>query len=236
MAAISSQLSIAMILLKVLFVTHFEWVFSLDPDRLAGRLLRLAVVVGLLPCAAIFVYESLTSSAPTSGIAYLAAQPHNVVETGLPPVVLYATAWSSLYALTLVFSLVFVPVYSRRTLLRSASLRAGEQKQNLEPEEWRAFASLNRVAVGCLIFVAVVTMTIYSNSVSSSDSGQVPPQVLFAPLLLNLTLLYCLTDHNVMAYMRRAVGRYRQMQHGCHAGPPKPNRIGSTCTKVRPVA
>ena len=210
-ASVSSQLSIALILLKVLLVTHFEWVFALNPETVGRRLFRLAALVGLLPSFGMYLAEGLNGSGAATGLAFLTARPR--VDARVPAVILCALAWFCLYAVTLIFSMIFVPIYSQRMLLRSAALRAGE----LQPEEWRAFASLKQLAIGGLLFATVLAMTLYSNYVSSGDptdhaQALPPPQVLFAPLLLNLTLLYCLTDHNVVAFIRRVVHKHRQLQ------------------------
>ncbi len=100
------QIVIGISISKLLLVTHFYWIFPLDPYKLARSITMTATAVAVLPCAVVGTYKTRHGQLMNHRAAYLAGLAYQ--PDGLPVLDYMALFWTLLAIFTLTLT-IYIP-------------------------------------------------------------------------------------------------------------------------------
>ncbi len=213
----------AITILKIFYITHFEKLFNTDPKMLADFLLKLIVIFAFLPCL-VFSWTDTVSEKPRTpkGVALLAGLTYQ--EGGLPLSVLYTSGLSLVCALIVTVCNLLLGFCPHRILPSRATFHAFEQNRDRQLDELISTANLKKLALGSVMSAFVGGLSFYFNYrvTGSFDNIQLPLPVLLSPFLINIVLAYYLIDPNVATFLKQLLRRHWQPQMGCQGHKRRP--------------
>jgi hypothetical protein len=214
--SISFLLISTLSILKVFYVKHFEKLFNTDPKVLGNCLLILTVLAGLIPCVVLSWVDTVSDRPRTpKGAAFLAGL--KISESGLPLAVMYASGIAAICTITALFCTLYLATFPQASLTSRASLQPCEQNRIKQLEELIRTPNLKKLVLGSVMSAFVGGLSFYFNYKRTDHSGEVyhiPPPVILSPFVINLVLVYYVTDPNVVAFLRQLIHRQWQTFKG----------------------
>jgi len=188
-------LSSAVSVFKILLVTHFEAVFSQDPEIFGKKVVLASLLIGCLPPCLVSMYQSAHGILSTSYVSFLTEEPHTKNMSLTIPI--YGISWFIINLSTFTGALLFIPFYIDRNhkgLLTAEFIQKNEEAKNIK--FGRMIFSFILAVIGCP--VAVIT---YGQPV---DKG-LPVQAVITILVCTSILLFYVFDKDLWDYWRRKV-------------------------------
>jgi len=97
---------------KILYVTHFDFVFSQNQEFVGKLVLGLSLVAGCVPHLVICIHQSAQGIQVVPSENYLMGQ--KMKETSVFPSVIYGSCWAFISVVMLMFAVLFIRNYKRR--------------------------------------------------------------------------------------------------------------------------
>jgi hypothetical protein len=179
-------------LFKLLLVTHFDMIFSQDPERLGKKVLIFSFITGVFPHCLICISQSINGTKAVPAVAYFMGE--KMVANLPSPMQTYGSTWLLLSVVMLLVAVVFIPYYTRRR--SQAAILASEHHG-----ETMSSISIARVLLGSsgLTFVIIVNIIAQSRGLTT----QFPVQVLLSGMLICLQLLCFTLNENILHYIQK---------------------------------
>jgi len=102
MFILSSFMSIA----KILYVTHFDWIFNLNQELVSQAVLTFSFLVGIIPHLVICIHQSAKGLKVTAAVAYFMGE--NIVPQPPTPTNIYGAFWLFLSVAMLFVATLFI--------------------------------------------------------------------------------------------------------------------------------
>ena len=96
-------------LLKILFVTNFDFVFAQNPEILGKKLLTFSLILGFVPQCLIGMYQTAKGVLSTSAVVFLMGMKQT--KEVAPLMRMYGYIWLFASLLMLITTLLFIPLY-----------------------------------------------------------------------------------------------------------------------------
>jgi hypothetical protein len=188
------ELFFAISVTKILLVTHFHWIFPVDPSQLGGVIILIAVIVAFLPCAAVCTYETLEGSLVTNSAGYLAGVTY--CHHGMSFLHKLLMFWMLLAFFTLLLTLLYIPHHLEHQGI-SQAIQAGEC--NAPKKE----INLKRIVLGFFGLIFHLIVAVLGNYTGMYKGF--PLNAYSSTTSLNLMLIYFVLDKNVLKCIRKEV-------------------------------
>lgn len=183
---------IAISIMKILLVTHFEWIFPFDPCKVGKIILIIAVVVAVLPCVAVTTYESQQQHVTTQTVAYLSGMIY--CYQGLPFLQRILGIWILLTIFTVVSTLLYLNRHLKQRRI-SQAIQAGES--NVPGKD----VNLKKILLVTIGVLCHVTIAVINNFL---DQNKSLPIVFFSSTIsLNMALIYFIAEDNVWRFVKK---------------------------------
>jgi hypothetical protein len=191
---LTTELSVAIPCFKILLVTHFSLIFTMDPQKLARNVLTVSALLAFLPAACICYYEILHLQIETATVVYLSKAAN--YSRGVPYLTLYLIFWTLLSILMLLVALFYIPYYLQHHL-------SSNVVEVAEAGRVRSQVNIKRMLLGFLGMVSSIVVGIIADLLGSLSG--VPPQVYAVSLGLNFMLFYNVSDEKVVLFLKEKV-------------------------------
>lgn len=187
---------------KILFVTHFDLVFSQDPDVLGKKVLMVSLLLGCIPHGLICIYQSTNGIVSTPAVAFLAGE--SSAKVAAPLMQFYALFWFIFYLFMLIFTILFIPFYLNKSQGAVISAELSQRKENIQK------ISLSRMIYGATVAVICLLAAII-NFGMPVERG-LPIQTPLAVLTVTCMLLFHVFENNTWNYgKKQAIAFYQDM-------------------------
>jgi len=182
------QLFLAISLSKILFVTHFTWMFSRNQSKFGYIIIGIAMVVAVLPCGIVSMYNTVQGQLSGNFVAIITGLPYQTKKLSFQEA--YFVLWALLAACMLVLALNFIPYYlmKHRSPLTIRAAEANKPKKGV---------NLTRILVGLLgvmLHVCFIIAAIYKGSNRMTPYSSITS--------LNIMLVVFVLDTNVLAFIQ----------------------------------
>jgi len=191
LACILAVIFLAITIYKLLLVTHFSWIFSLDPIKLGKIIKVIAIAVGIIPCAAITLYQTVKGQMGNMA-AYLAGI--NYISQGINILLVYLIFWTLLGFFTLIFTLIYIPHYLKRQ-------RTSQSIQTGEADVPKKEVNLKRISLG--LFGALFHLLMSGVGNYTGFYQNLPLNAYSSTTTLNFMLGYFALDDRMFTYIKR---------------------------------
>jgi len=179
-------------LVKILYVTHFDFVFSQDQEFVSKLVLGSSLLAGCVPHLVICIHQSISGIPLVPTEEYFVKQKMKMVRVF--PTVIYGSSWLFISVAMLMFAILFIKKYERRD----------QQVQTLSSEEGRVAEksiSLSKVLLGLSGLSIGVIITFVDRWFRESE--EFPMQLALHVLIICGMLFYFVLDENIMSYSRQ---------------------------------
>jgi hypothetical protein len=184
-------------LVKILYVTNFDFIFNQNQELTARIILCLSLVVSFIPHLFIGIHRSISGRHIVPAAAYFMGE--KIVFNNSPtPTLLYGSIWGILSGIMLVFAMLFIRIYEKKKHLLHASIVAGERCRRAEKS-----VSLIKVLLGVLAVTAALTIGILSQMYGLID--QFPAQLLFFSTVICILLVFFACEMNIWNHSRKQI-------------------------------
>jgi hypothetical protein len=187
------ELAFAISLFKVLLVTHFSLIFSLEPRKLGTCVLLVAASLAFLPSAGLCVYQTFKGQSLSHGLSLLTTS--TGYHEGAPYLSLYLTFWTLVAISMMIFALVYIPYYLKQQH-NSNAIQIAEAGRVRKP------VSIKRIMLGFLGFTAVVVWGLIISIDGQDNRNAKLLPVYTGTLSLNLMLSYFVTEKEVLLFIK----------------------------------
>ena len=181
-------------LCKILFVSHFDFIFSRDPELLGHLVLCASILVGCVPHWVIYIYRSTHGLPVAPVVAFYIGEPMRA-ETS--PMMIYGSFVILFYILMLIAAMVFIQHYVKRKQQQAAVLEA---ERNMAT---RRTLSLVRILFGSssVALVAILNLSGHATGLTA----QLPVAAFLSVLAVCLMLIFLALDENVSMFIREKI-------------------------------
>ena len=193
LSALLCELALAISLFKILLVTRFSLIFSLDPDKLGAYVLGTAAAIAFLPSAAICAYQTAAGQLIVKELAFLTKSPDH--HHGIPYLTLYVVFWTIISMCMMLIAVFYIPHYIGQHLSSNSVLIA-------EAGVVRKQVNIKRILLGFLGFSTVLGVTMFVNMADIEGNFAQQLSTCSAPFSFNLMLSYFLLEKDVILFFR----------------------------------
>ena len=176
-------------IVKIIFVTQFDWIFCQDPESLGRMALVCSLLVGVVPNCLFWMYHFVFKTNVSLLASYLQGQRSDAENT---PMVIYGSSWLLFSILMLILSLVFIPVYVKWN--QQAAVVVAENNNNDSMKS----ISVARVLLGSCGMAVVIIVNLVN--IARGETGQVAVQASLEAFFVCLMLMYFNLDINVKRF------------------------------------
>jgi len=179
-------------LVKILYVTHFDFVFSQDQEFNSKLVLGTSLLAGCVPHLVICIHQSINDIPLVPTEEYFVQQKMKMIRVF--PTFIYGSCWLFISVAMLMFAILFIKKYERRD----------QQVQTLSSEEGRVAEksiSLSKVLLGLSGLSIGVIITFVDRWFRESE--EFPMQLALHVLIICGMLFYFVLDENIMSYSRQ---------------------------------
>ena len=182
-------LNCAVSLLKILFVTNFDFVFAQNPEILGKKLLTFSLILGFVPQCLTGMYQTANGVLSTSAVVFLMG----MIQTKevAPLMRMYGYIWLFASLLMLITTLLFIPFYVK---MNHQVMALAENRMEEETVHFR-FGKM--LVVGVL--VAICSVAAIENQAAPMEGG-IPLPILIPVIGICLILLFFVFENKVWKY------------------------------------
>ena len=184
MFILGSSISIA----KIFYITHFDWIFSLDQEFVCRLALGLSFLVGI-PHLVIGVHQSAMGIYVSPAVGYFMGK--KIVPQPFPPMIIYGSVWIFLSVLMLLIATLFIRDYKQRTGRRSTFAAENKRKKGKT-------VSLTTMLIGGAILSAAIIVYIVGQFYGLIDDF--PIQLFLYAVIICGILVFFVLDANITKF------------------------------------
>jgi hypothetical protein len=177
-------------LFKILLVTHFDMIFSLDPERLGKKIFIFSLLLGVVPHGVICIFRTIKGIKAVPAVAYFMGE--HIVADSPSPMQTYGSTCLIISVVMLLTAVIFIPNYTKRR--SQAAILASENH-----DETMNSISIARVLLGSSGLTLVIIFNIIAQS--RGLTTQFPIQTLLSGILICLKLLVFSLHENILKYI-----------------------------------
>ncbi len=179
---------------KILYVTHFDFVFSQNQEFVGKLVLGLSLVAGCVPHLVICIHQSAQGIQVVPSENYLMGQ--KMKETSVFPSVIYGSCWAFISVVMLMFAVLFIRNYKRRNQQRQSLSGEGERNAGKS-------ISLAKVLLGIGGLSMGVIMSIINRL--DGDSKDFPIPLASNVIVICAMLFFFILDENIISFRRHKI-------------------------------
>ena len=193
-ADVSSVLGCCISLFKILFVSHFDLIFSQDPEYMGRIVLILCLLIVGVPHCIIYTYQSVHQTKVTPVVAYYMGEP--MVAEGATPMQILGVVCLFMNIAMGILAAFFIPSYVRRHQ-QLAVLAEENEREKVKT------VNLTRVLI-CGTGLTLALIFGFASQ-ASGFSKDFPIHTLLIAVLLCLMLIFFVLDANIIRFVRQKV-------------------------------
>jgi hypothetical protein len=190
------ELVFTLSVLKILLVTHFDIVFSYDPDQLGYYVLLFGSVLAVLPSAALWTYHTYQGQMINSFVAYLTKSVDNTVQR-VQPLILYMAFWIVLCLIAMLTAMLYIPYYIEHNI-NSNAIQIAEEGHHGGKQ-----VSLTRIMISIVWLSIALTFTLATQHYGLATRYQ--PQSYVVVFSFNLFLASYVLEKEVCKCTKRFI-------------------------------
>ena len=180
----------------MLYVTHFDLVFNLNPEQTGRIVLGISLLLGAAPYC-YFFYHSVNECLLPPPVAYLMGQ--EIEAQDVTAMQIYGNCWLCFNVILLMTAIIFIPRYIKRHQI-AAVLAAENTREELKT------ASLARIFLCSIILLCIsLTTAIIYFSQSTELAKNLPVPFLNVALFVCVTLVFLILDENIKVFVKQKV-------------------------------
>ena len=180
-------------LFKMLFVSHFDLIFSQDPELLGRLVLGLSLLLGCVPHCVICIHHSAQRIKVAPMVSFYMGEPLEVEDSLM---MMYGSFWCIVSLFLLAMAVLFIPIYLKRH--QQAAVLSAERNMSTPKT-----ISLTKVLFGS----SCVALVVFINYISHAAglSAQFPVQAPLTALSVGLLLTFLTLDDHIKHFIEQKI-------------------------------
>jgi len=179
-------------LVKILYVTHFDFVFSQDQEFNSKLVLGTSLLAGCVPHLVICIHQSINDIPLVPTEEYFVQQKMKMIRVF--PTFIYGSCWLFISVVMLVIAVLFVNTYERRNQQRQTSYSEGERVAGKSISLAKVLFGLCGLSIGVLISIL---------DHSLREPKDFPIQLALHVLIICCMLFFFFLDEKIMSFSRQ---------------------------------